>query len=307
MSHEAVSKFESANPFIYGRPLETADPFFHRGHELAWISYSGQKPRESKPLALVGPPGIGKTSLIKQAMADPGNKELQIIIIDAPSIVEIEVREFLWSFTERLSLELKRIGIAAPELQKRQLLHNAVHEFDTGFWEPLDDSLINQRLLLVLDAADLLFELAESNRLGSEILDIIHQLYLGSAHIEFLYVLFQVDRSNPSARCLFPYDDRILELRNFELEEALYIIDRFHPYWAAKDVRKYIHDLTGGHPNDLQRLCHILYNRCAQLGISHITMADVSAVLAMDPSPDDYYMPVYRRRNVYKYRFPPEG
>ena len=307
MKHEEAANTHRSNPFVFGRPLDPADHFFHRGHELAWLSITALKPKGTQPLAVVGPPGIGKTSLLKRAADEPGSKNLKIIIIDAPAIVQIENREFLWSLAQEMSRELREFGIQAPELQKRRLLLNALNEFNTHFWNPLDQSLQDLRVLLVLDRAEVFFDLAEGDELGSDILNIMTDLYLEASNIEYLYVLYEVEAKYRQTAQILGEDAKVLELRNFKLEEALNIIDGLHPYWAAKDVRKYIHDLTGGHPNDLQRLCHALYERCSQQGISHITMADVTAVLTMDPNPSDFYMPVYKRRNIYKYRFPPEN
>lgn len=304
MSQEEVVRETTVNPFIFGRPLEASEPFFDRGHEQAWITYSAQKPRGDKPLFLMGPPGIGKTSLIKRAVEDPGEAFPTTIFVDVPRTFEAEVRDFLWGFSRLITSSLPNAASQSPQLEKRKLLLQPLDEFKNVFWIPLDESFAGERLLLVLDDAEILFDLHETDSPGNELLDIILQLYDEAKNIEILFVLS--DRANgslPIPRSMAD-ESKILNLNNFDLDDALKIIDLLHPYRAANDVRKYIHDLTGGHPNDLQRLCHALFERCTQLGIAHITMADVAVALYMDPSPGDYYMPVYKRRNIYKYRFP---
>jgi hypothetical protein len=304
MSREKSVRETTINPFIFGRPLEASEPFFDRGHEQAWITYSAQKPRGNKPLFLMGPPGIGKTSLVKRAAEDPGEEFLTTIIVDVPRAFEAEVRDFLWGFSQLITSSLANEALQMPQLEKRKLLLQPLEEFKDEFWIPLDESFAGERLLLVLDDAEILFDLHGTDSPGHELLDIILQLYNEAKHIEILFVLLDGARRSLSIPQLMAEETKILNMNNFDLDDALKIIDLLHPYRAANDVRKYIHDLTGGHPNDLQRLCHGLFERCTQLGITHITMADVAVVLYMDPSPSEYYMPVYKRRNVYKYRFP---
>jgi len=304
MSLEDFVRETDINPFIFGRPLEASEPFIGRGHEQAWITYSAQKPRGDKPLFLMGPPGIGKTSLVKRAAEDPGEENLTTIIVDVPRCFEVEARDFLWGFSQLIESGLANTASRPPQLIKRKLLLQPLEEFSKEFWIPVDNSFAGKRLFLVLDDADILFDLHETDSPGHDLLDIILQLRRVAYHIEILFVLDNEVRRTSTVTKLMADETKIQHLFNFDLDDALKIIDLLHPFRAANDVRKYIHDLTGGHPNDLQRLCHGLYGRCAQLGMTHITMADVAVVLYMDPSPNEYYMPIYKRRNIYKYRFP---
>ncbi|HSG18902.1 MAG TPA: hypothetical protein VLE70_21590, partial [Anaerolineae bacterium] len=57
----------------------------------------------------------------------------------------------------------------------------------------------------------------------------------------------------------------------------------------------FIHELTAGHPGDVQCLCHALFDRHLGRRHSQITAADVLAVLQHNISPSDFHGPVFRR------------
>jgi len=292
------------NPFIFGRPLEPEEPFFGRGDDLSWLEYSAKKANIHQPLFLIGSPGTGKTTLVKRLVHSPELQNLTTIIIDTPHITQSDVREFFWGLSQSITKLLASRDKRAPPIQKRMLVLRPAHEFKKEFWMPLDESLGGERILLAFDKAEVLFTLQESDAQGHDTLDIILQLYSKISQIEFLFVLSDNISQNPSGARFLSDGTRIRLLKNFSFDQSVDIINQLHPYRITGDVRRYIHDLTGGHPNDLQRLCYMLYERCLQMGITHITMADIAVALQMDHAPGDYFMPVFRRRNIYKYKIP---
>ncbi len=292
------------NPYIFGRPLEKSDPFFGRHDEISWLRRAAWAEKGRAPLIILGSPGIGKTSIINRLVHDTDSQKLITISIDASQIFDVGVRDFLWRFSQRITKGLAERDRIAPSIQKRMLVLRPMEEFSKRFWMPLAESLRDERLLVAFDDADVLFGLSGERSSGDEILDIMSRLYKKAGTIEFLLVLSDSIKQKPPVGDLYFDKARILEVGNFDKQQSLDIIRQSYPRRVADIVGTYIHDLTGGHPNDLQRLCHALYERCLHLGINHITLADVAVTLAMDLDPGDFHMPVFKRRNIYKYRIP---
>lgn len=292
------------NPFIFGRPLEISDPFFGRRDEISWIRRAVWTEIERQPLVIRGSPGIGKTSIVNRLVHDTDSQNLTTIGIDASQIFDLNVRDFLWRFSQEITKGLASSDRVAPSIQKRMLVLRPVEVFSKRFWMPLAKIMSDERLLIAFDDADILFGLSEETSYGAEIVDIMSRLYKEVESIEFLLVLSDnVKRKQLAGDLLFD-NSWILEIGNFDKQQSLDIIRQAYPRRIADIVGTFIYDLTGGHPSDLQRLCHALLERCLHLGINHITLADVAVTLAMDLDPGDFQMPVFKRRNIYKSRVP---
>ncbi len=294
------------NPYIFGRPLEKSDPFFGRHDEISWIKRSVWTEKERQPLAIKGSPGIGKTSIVNRLVHDTDSQKLITIGIDASQIFDLDVRDFLWRFSQEITKGLAECGRVAPSLQKRMLVLRPLEVFSKRFWMPLAKTMSGERLLIAFDDADFLFGLLGERSPGIETLDIMSRLFKEVETIEFLLVLSDNVKRKPLEGDLLFDKLRILEIANFDKQQSLDIIRQAYPRRIADIVGTYIFNLTGGHPSDLQRLCHALYERCLHLGTNHITLADVAVTLAMDLVPGDFQMPVFKRRNIYKYRLPKE-
>ncbi|MGB3713649.1 MAG: ATP-binding protein [Candidatus Promineifilaceae bacterium] len=306
MNQSVLIEESPGNPFIFGRPLEKSDPFFGRHDEISWLRRSVWTEKERRPVAITGSPGIGKTSILNRLIHGTDSRKITTIVIDASQIFDLDGRDFLWRFSQKITKGLASSGRVAPSIQKRMLVLRPMEVFSKKFWIPLAKSMSNERLLVAFDDADVLFSLSGERSSGTEILDIMFRLYKEVETIEFLLVLSDNLRRNSSANDLLFDKARILEIGNFGKQQSLDIIRQSYPRRVADIVGTYIHDLTGGHPNDLQKLCHALYERCLHLGTNHITLADVAVTLAMDLDPSDFQMPVFKRRNIYKYRLPEE-
>ena len=223
------------NPFVFGRPLEENEPFFNRGHELAWLIYSAQRPKGHHPLILTGAPGTGKSSLVNRLAVSLENEKLILLVLNSRKLRGMDGRDFLWYFYEQASSNLTSSGFKGPELERRQLILHPLIEFKEEYWSPLDALLSDNRLLVIFDEADILFDLDERQRAGRSLLDIILELYRDSVNIEFLLVLEDAGKGAKMAEYVAD-DGRILELGNFELDEALSIVDQLHPFRVANDV-----------------------------------------------------------------------
>lgn len=304
MTQSAPVEEPLGNPFIFGRPLEKTDPFFGRRDEVSWITESVWTERGSQPLAIIGSPGIGKTSIVNRLVHGTESQKLTAVGIDTSQIFNLDVRDFLWRFSQEITSGLADSGRIAPSIQKRMLVLRPMKEFSKRFWMPLAKTMSDERLLVVFDDADSLFDLSGNKSSGTEITDIMTKLYKEVESIEFLLMLNDSVKMKPLANVLLIDKSRVLEIGNFNKQLSLDIIRQAYPRQIAEIVGTYIYNLTGGHPSDIQRLCHALYERCLHLGTNHITLADVAVTLAMDLDPGDFQMPVFKRRNIYKFRLP---
>lgn len=278
--------------------------FFGRGDEISWINKSVWKKRERQPLLLHGALGSGKTSILNQLVIDPDSRLLITIIINTPQVIEDDVRDFLWGLSQSISSALSVAEKPSPPFYKRMLVLHPIQEFKKNFWFPLEKSLREERLLLAFDNSDILYGLSNGKNPGNELLDIILDLYLETDRIEYIMASSGAFNRKQSVAETMLDDSAVLEVSNFDLDDSLDIINLLYPFRVVDSVGRYIHDLTGGHPNDLQRLCYALYERCLHLGNTHITFADIAATLTMDVGPGDFHMPVFKRRNIYKHYIP---
>jgi GTPase SAR1 family protein len=306
MNQSAPVEESPGNPYIFGRPLEKSDPFFGRRDEISWIKRAVWTEKERQPLAIIGWPGIGKTSIVNRLVHDKDSQKLTTIAIDTSQIWDLDARDFLWRFSQEITKGLAESGRVAPSIQKRMLVLRPFEVFRKRFWMPLAKTMSDERLLVVFDDADFLFDLSGKRSSETNTVDIMSRLYKEVETIEFLLVLNDNVKQRLIAGDLFFDKLRILEIGNFDEQQSIDIIRQAYPRRIAEIVGTNIHDLTGGHPNDLQRLCHALYERCLHLGTNHITLADVAVTLVMDLDPGDFQMPVFKRRNIYKYRLPKE-
>lgn len=289
------------NPFVYDRPLEKTDRFVGRQQVLSRIHSSFQDGSARRPLVLSGMAGIGRTSTIRKLASSKSPHSLITAHINTPGLIGDDIRDFLWRISEAIDDGVRDTGLQLPDLQKRMLVLRPIQVFRKRYWAPLDEVLGGRRLLLAFDDADVLAYGLAGDSLESDILDIMHELFKNSSRIEFLFGLTGYAVSDSTGWLDFFEELRSVNIPKFEFDQSAELMRQASPFHILGDVGRYIHILTGGHPGDLQRLCHALYERCILLGISHVTMADVAVTLALSLSPGEFYTPVYDRQAMIKH------
>ncbi len=300
MTKESIP--QRVNPFVYGRPIQKSDQFFGRRRYFLWIGDCLNDVIRHRPLVISGADGFGKTSFANQLVSARPIKDLITVQIEAHSILKSNLRDFFWRVSQAISSGLAIANQPAPPLQKRMLILRPEQEFMKRYWRPLDDILGTRKLLLVFDNIDLLMSPTSHEPRHEAVLDIMREIFDESNSIEYLFFL-----RNGLREILI--GDRVLfdalysaRLSNFDRKVAFEIIRQAQPIRIVDRVASYIYELTAGHPNDLQRLCHALFERSIALGVSHITLADVAVTLSTDLTPGDFQTAVFERRKMLEYQ-----
>lgn len=284
------------NPFVYGHPLGKNDHLYGREKLLSRLDQMVSDKEHYKPLLLFGPEGIGKTSLLVHFLMSRIQRHSPGTLVDTRTLIGFNLQDFLWRTSQAINRALKQLSIPTPPLQKRSLVLRPEHEFRKLFWLPLLETLGDRRLIVALDDAEQLLSGSPSGEQHRNIIETLQRLDEMSPKVIIFFVCTDLPDQWPPERTLYLKEIRTIELRPFAPETSAQVLRQIEPPYVADETAAYIHSLTGGHPQDLQRLGHALYERSAQLGIRQITIADVMAELATNLSPADFSSAVYRRR-----------
>jgi hypothetical protein len=107
---------------------------------------------------------------------------------------------------------------------------------------------------------------------------------------------------------LSPFDiAKSYRLSLFTRQETKDLLIRAMSFPVYTDLSGFLHDLTGGHPGDLQRLGHALHEYGSSRRLRQITLVDVLAVLEYQLQPKVFQTAVHRRRDELTLQFSREG
>ncbi|MDX1613677.1 MAG: hypothetical protein R3300_05155 [Candidatus Promineifilaceae bacterium] len=283
------------NPFIIDRPLRAGDPYVGREKIMAWVGEflaSGNGRR----LALVqGSRGFGKSSLVAKLAERPADSEHILLTVDVRSLPHESESTLLWSLTKAFSSSLLGQGISPPPIEKALLLLNPRRNFQTKYWLPLVQSVGERALVVIIDNAD---EHLRPTKLlqGPSLFEFIPALLSSSQQEKYLFTTSVRVTAFPST-AFEPFGDfEVRRMSAFSSKQVRQLLRHMPATFIPNAVSNYIYTLTEGHPADVQRLAHALYERCTAHNVGTATTADLIAILAYDTEPLDFHGPVYRRR-----------
>jgi formylglycine-generating enzyme required for sulfatase activity len=137
--------------------------------------------------------------------------------------------------------------------------------------------LDGRQLLLLGDNLHKVSQRIERGTLPENSFTTLSQLIGNQSHARCIFTLELINTGVPE---LHPFlqDTHNYLIESLSPEEAMALIREPVRYTIVKDVAQYIYTLTEGHPYDLQRVCHALYERQKEHSLQQITIADVVLV-----------------------------
>jgi KaiC/GvpD/RAD55 family RecA-like ATPase len=294
-SANTVTGMKNNNPFVFDRPVDDSDIFANREFALSWV-FDNLDNEVSTPMIIEGAPGIGRTTFLKQVRKEGYLLDIVPIYVNLKELPLTSFSEFLWVFGKSVVRGLSDNGLSAPPLEKRMLVLRPWQAFQKIFWQPLMASYSGRRLLLILDNMEHLAHQSTSPETNRAYRQYLHELLEESQGMKVLAsIAGRMATYDPMDIAPFHQSfnyrlSHFTEMQTYELINQNRMLDIFLP------VATYIYSLTGGHPADIQRLCHAIFERMKSYNIRVVTVADVVATLRTELKPADFRRPVHHQR-----------
>ena len=283
------------NPFVFDRPVDDSDILISREQELYWV-FENLDNAISIHLTIDGAPGIGRTTFLRQVQRGGHLFNIVPIYINLRQLPLTSFAEFLWGFGKTIVRGLSDIGLSAPPLEKPMLILRPWQAFQKTFWRQLMASYNGRCLLFILDN----FETLANKSISPE---------TNRAYRQYLYELLE---KSPDTYALISIAGRMAtyepmelapfhqsfsyRLTHFSEAQTYELINQNNLLNILQPVATYIYSLTRGHPGDIQRLCHAIFERLQAYDLRVITVADVVSTLRTELRPGDFRTPVHHQR-----------
>jgi formylglycine-generating enzyme required for sulfatase activity len=183
----------------------------------------------------------------------------------------------LWEFTKTAVTYLQQHHIDMEAPVNADFLAHPYRAFQEQFLDQIESKLDGRRLLLLLDNIQHLLTNINKGILPKDTLHNLQTRLHSLPHTSTISTLLLSDSDLPEQSPQL-HDVQHYHLEPLAREAAMSLIREPVSYTIVKDVAQYIYELTGGHPYDLQLLCHALFERHSAYSLNQITIADVVLV-----------------------------
>lgn len=292
------NQFTSSNPYTIDDIVTDPVMFFGHTDVFAWLAAMLNEGITDEPLILYGSPGVGKSSVLKQLEGGRLGEEITVIQTNIQNLPLDNLCSFLWALAEKINHETiaSDVQIIVSPVAYSQFSADPAAAF------ALFISLIREerlkpanQLVLAFDDLDILAGQSQPGFPEHEILTFLHTFLQQEKKLAYLFTLNSPPEKLP-ANALAPFKlSQQFEVSNFDLETTLTFLKQSALFNTSAAVGKYIFNLTSGHPGDIQRFCHALYERRLNNQLLHITLADVVAVTRQSKGKNDFQTAVHRR------------
>jgi formylglycine-generating enzyme required for sulfatase activity len=287
----------SSNPYTIDDVVTDPVMFFGRAEVLAWIAKMLHKGHTNEPLILYGLPGVGKSSILKQLELGRLGEESTVIQTNIQDLPLDNLCSFLWTLAEKINQETisSEVQVIVSPVEYNHFSADPAAAFDQFLSIIEEDRVEDNQLILAFDDLDILAGQSQSGFPEHEILTFLHTFLQQKEKLAYLFT-FNGPLEKLPTDALAPFKlTQQFEVSNFDLETTLTFLKRSALFNTSAAVGKYIFNLTGGHPGDIQRFCHALYERRLNNQLLHITLADVVAVTRQAKRQNGFQTAVYRR------------
>jgi hypothetical protein len=298
---------EALNPYVLGTPVTNTKMIFGRNGIFRWLMANLGPEYPGKSLIIWSKPGIGKSTVIHQISNRILGSSHTVISLDAEQLVADSPTDFFWRLVSTTSKALGKQSLSSPEIEKPMLILSPERIFNRDFWEPLHEEHNGRQFIIAIDNLERLI----TDQPGNEALSLMRRnlwrLTIDHENVNLILAL----SGRPelySKESFAPFDASLsYQLRKLRASECHELFNIPEMYDVPIYVSEFIHHLTGGHPADLQRIGHAIFERMESLNLRRVTLADILAVLSGAFQPSDFYSPVYSIREEISIVFSPSS
>ncbi len=293
-----------SNPFVVGEPISGDSLFIGRQAIFNWLLEQSKIDGGSTPLILAGMPGIGKSSILKQVMSGRLGEGIIPTYVDLIDLSSESLSSFLWSIAKSTMRSLELHGIQEPALEKRLLVLRPWQAFNQHFWQYIPQAIGERLLLFAFDNYNALISYGRDYDNLAAFRQRLFSLFDSQDNVRILLTLTgRIEAFDPIS--LAPFQNaRYLRVPAFTLDEATELLRQAGSFPIFSDLSAYIYELTGGHPGDIQRLCHTLHEQGRVHKLRQITIADIVFNLDNYFQPRDFVTAIYRRKSEHSIQVP---
>lgn len=296
-----------SNPFVIDGPVTNDEMFIGRNRGFQWLKDEISTTSKLPPLAIEGPDGIGKTTFLSQIVTGRLGDAIIPIYLDINELALENLTEFLWTLAKITMAGFEKQHVDGPTMEKRLLILRPWQAFNQHFWHQLTASSGGRSIMFLVDNFDAIIADEFENHTLNIYRHRLFELFQTDHRIVVLFTLKnRIEAYDPQS--LSPFDiARSYRLPVFTPQETTNLLIRAMSFPVFTDLANFVHELTGGHPGDLQRLCHSLHKYGSSRRLKQITLADVLAVLDSQLSPKKFHTAVYHQRDNISLQFPWDG
>lgn len=249
--------------------------FVGREDFFAWLQFNLNEPPPHPPLALYGEAGIGKTALLRQIEQDAVRFNVVTIFVQLPARAVDSVSAFYWELAQTALPQLSRQKYDLPALNQATFIADPAAAFNQHILRPLQSGLDGRHILLLFDDVDVIAGQLDKTALPSSLLEDLYYLISQTRRGHCLFTLTGTTMAELLPPLSFLAKANRYQLGPLTEAETISLIRQPANDTIVKDVAHYMYNLTGGHPYDLQLLCHALHERRQAHNLNHLTIADV--------------------------------
>jgi len=270
------------SPYNWGPPVKTPHMFYGRQDVFAWINENIGGPEQPNILVLHGERRMGKTSILYQLQANPPTPQHVPVLFSLELAVPKSIGDFLLDLTNAIREKLIRSGTEVSRAVESDFMSNAQRAFRHYYYEVVEPSLGERRLLVMVDEIDILLDKVESGALSEDTLKFLRGLMQHSSKIAFVftgaYKLRETLKDNHSILFNIARAYEISYLGQVEAEAL--ITEPVAQYLNYDDLTvRTIVDVTAGHPYFIQYICDSLVKLARRLKKNWVFKHDVQVVL----------------------------
>ncbi|MFZ0544249.1 MAG: SUMF1/EgtB/PvdO family nonheme iron enzyme [Candidatus Promineifilaceae bacterium] len=291
------NSLSSHNPYIVDAAITDPAMFFGHTRVFTWIEETLREESVKEPLILYGPPGVGKSSILRQLENGYLGEWPTVIYLKMNELPLGTLTDFLWKLAIHIRESIISAGknIRVPVVDRSRFKAEPDSAFD-GYLNRVIARLSGEgQLVLAFDDLDILVGKSQEGYPEYTILTYLHDLLQREDKLVYIFTLSREIDTLPSyALAPFQLSERH-PVSNFDLETTLAFLRQSALFNTSAVIGEYIYHLTGGHPGDIQRYCHELYERQQNNRLLHISLADVVAVTRQSRESGSFQTPVNQR------------
>ncbi len=287
----------SSNPYTIDEAVSDPVMFFGRSELFSWIEDMLQNRPLGEPLILFGPPGVGKSSILKQLALGRLGEGMAVFQTDIKNLPLENLCSFLWALAEKINEDTvsSDVKILVSPVEYSRFSAEPGAAFEEFLAIIREDRLQEKQLVMAFDDLDILIGQSQEGYPEYEILSYLHNLLQRDKDLSCIITLnVPVDKLPPNALAPFNLSNQF-EVSNFDLETTLTFLKQSVLFNTSAVVGEYIFKLTDGHPGDIQRLCYRLYERRLKNQLLHITLADVASITRQSVQENGFQTAVHKK------------